>query len=96
MSSGFPDDRKYPDSSLRELVRVALPLMLSSGTQSLMNATDRIMLAGCSEDALAAVTPASMLYWSVVCIPMGVVLYANTFISQYEGAGRLDRMLSAF
>ena len=89
-------DSPSPGASLRELVHVALPLMLSSGTQSLMNAADRIMLAGCSEAALAAVTPASMLYWSVVCVPMGVVLYANTFISQYEGAGRTDRMLSAF
>ncbi|MFM7837418.1 MAG: MATE family efflux transporter, partial [Planctomycetaceae bacterium] len=96
MSSGITEEPKHPDSSLRELVTVALPLMLSSGTQSLMNATDRVMLAGCSEDALAAVTPASMLYWSVVCVPMGVVLYANTFISQYDGAGRQDRMLSAF
>ena len=83
-------------SNLRELVRVALPLMLSAGTQSLMNAADRIILAGCSEDALAAVTPASMLHWTVVCIPMGTILYANTFISQFEGAGQKDRMLSSF
>ncbi len=83
-------------SNFRELLRVALPLMLSAGTQSLMNAADRVILAGCSEDALAAVTPASMLHWTVVCVPMGTVLYANTFISQFEGAGQKDRMLSSF
>lgn len=83
-------------SNLRELTRVALPLMLSAGTQSLMNAADRIILAGCSEDALAAVTPASMLHWTIVCVPMGTVLYANTFIAQFEGAGQKDRMLSSF
>ncbi|MDA1230554.1 MAG: MATE family efflux transporter [Planctomycetota bacterium] len=83
-------------SNLRELTRVALPLMLSAGTQSLMNAADRIILAGCSEDALAAVTPASMLHWTIVCVPMGTVLYANTFIAQFEGAGQTDRMLSSF
>ncbi|MFN5587009.1 MAG: MATE family efflux transporter [Planctomyces sp.] len=96
MSSASTEADQLPSGTLRELVRVALPLMLSSGTQSLMNATDRAMLAGCSEDALAAVTPASMLYWTVVCVPMGVVLYANTFISQYEGAGKPERMLAAF
>ena len=83
-------------SNLKELTRVALPLMLSAGTQSLMNAADRIILAGCSEDALAAVTPASMLHWTIVCVPMGTVLYANTFISQFDGAGQKDRMLSSF
>jgi len=83
-------------SNFKELVRVALPLMLSAGTQSLMNAADRVILAGTSEDALAAVTPASMLHWTIVCVPMGTVLYANTFISQFEGAGQKDRMLSSF
>jgi MATE family multidrug resistance protein len=82
--------------SMQELFRVAVPLMISSGSQSLMNAVDRMMLAGCSEHALAAVTPASMLHWTVVCIPLGTVLYANTFISQFSGAGRPDRMLASF
>ena len=89
----IPNDRF---SNLKELTRVALPLMLSAGTQSLMNAADRVILAGCSEDALAAVTPASMLHWTIVCVPMGTVLYANTFISQFDGAGQKDRMLSSF
>ena len=96
------DDKSYPDisndrfSNLKELTRVALPLMLSAGSQSLMNAADRVILAGCSEDALAAVTPASMLHWTIVCVPMGTVLYANTFISQFEGARQKDRMMSSF
>ncbi len=80
---------------MSELFRVAAPLMLSAGSQSLMNAADRIVLAGCSEAALAAVTPASMLHWTVVCVPMGTILYANTFISQYDGAGRQDRMMAS-
>ncbi len=81
--------------SMSELFRVAVPLMISAGSQSLMNAADRIVLAGCSEAALAAVTPASMLHWTVVCIPMGTILYANTFISQYDGAGQKERMMAS-
>lgn len=80
---------------MAELFKVAVPLMISAGSQSLMNAADRIVLAGCSQEALAAVTPASMLHWTIVCIPLGTVLYANTFISQYEGAGRKDRMMTS-
>ena len=80
---------------MRELLRVAFPLVISSGSLSLMSATDRIVLTGYSADGLAAVTPASMLHWTVACIPLGTILYANTFISQYEGAGQRDRMLAA-
>lgn len=75
---------------------MAAPLMISSGSQALMNSVDRMMLAGCSEQALAAVTPASLLHWTVVCIPLGTVLYANTFIAQFAGARQPDRMLASF
>jgi MATE family multidrug resistance protein len=81
--------------SLVELCRVAAPLMLSAGSHSLMNAADRIILAGSSEAALAAVTPAAMLHWSVVCVPLGTILYANTFISQYDGAENKVRMMAS-
>ncbi|MEY3172339.1 MAG: Multidrug-efflux transporter [Planctomycetota bacterium] len=82
--------------SMQELFRVAVPLMISSGSQALMNSVDRMMLAGCSEQALAAVTPASLLHWTVVCIPLGTVLYANTFIAQFAGARQPDRLLASF
>lgn len=81
--------------SMSELFRVAAPLMISAGSQAMMSAADRMVLAGCSEAALAAVTPASMLNWTVICVPMGTVLYANTFISQYDGANRPDRMMAS-
>jgi MATE family multidrug resistance protein len=81
--------------SMGELFRVAVPLILSAGSQSLMNAADRIILAGCSQEALAAVTPASMVHWSVVCVPLGTILYANTFISQYDGAEKKERMMAS-
>lgn len=96
MVSGEPQSESAPDAgSMSELFRVAVPLMLSAGSQSLMNAADRIVLAGCSEAALAAVTPASMLHWTVVCVPMGTILYANTFISQYDGAEKKERMMAS-
>lgn len=81
--------------SFRELLQVAVPLMLSAGTLSVMNVADRAMLTGWSRDSLAAVTPAGMMHWTVVCIPVGMILYANTFIAQYDGAGQPRKMLSS-
>ena len=82
---------------IRELFFVSLPLIISAGSHSLMNIADRVMLAGFAPtdkaaggalDVIAAVTPSAMLHWTVVCIPLGTILYANTFISQYDGAGK--------
>ena len=85
----------HTPGSMRELLHAAIPLMVCSGSQAMMNAADRAVLAGWSAEALAAVSPASMLYWTCVCIPLGVVLYANTLIAQYEGANRPDGMMAA-
>ncbi len=81
--------------SFQELLRVAVPLMLSAGTLSIMNVADRAMLTGWSPDALAAVMPAGMMFWTVVCIPIGMILYANTFIAQFDGAGQPNAMMQA-
>lgn len=91
--------------SLKELLAVSLPLMISSGSHSLMTLVDRVMLAryepGADDpattlDIIAAVTPASMLHWTILCVPLGTVLYANTFIAQYDGARDDRRMMVSF
>ena len=102
-----PEDQSSSAStspgSFRELFVVSLPLIISAGTHSLMNVSDRVMLAGytpaksdpgSSLDVIAAVTPAGMLHWTVACIPLGTILYANTFIAQFDGA-RKPRELTA-
>ena len=50
------------------------------------------MLTGWSRHSLAAVTPAGMMHWTIVCIPVGMILYANTFIAQFDGAGQPQKM----
>lgn len=91
--------------SMSELLRVSLPLMVSAGSHSLMTLVDRVMLAryepaaddpATTLDIIAAVTPASMLHWTILCIPLGMVLYANTFIAQYDGANDSRRMMTSF
>lgn len=96
---------KSSQGSMKELLRVSLPLMVSAGSHSLMTLIDRVMLAryepgegqsATTLDIIAAVTPASMLHWTLLCIPLGTVLYANTFIAQYDGAKDSRRMMTSF
>jgi len=78
--------------SLRELIYVALPLMVSAGSLALMNVVDRAFLIALDLDAFAAAMPVSMLNWTVMSIPMGITSYTNAFLSQYEGAKQKDRV----
>ena len=78
--------------SFAELLVVAIPMAMSSSTQSLMHVVDRIFLTWDSKESVAAALPAGILFWSCLSLPMGIVSYLNAFVAQYEGAKRPDRV----
>lgn len=78
------------------LIRLALPLMLSSAFVSLTLFTDRTLLYWQSEAAASAAMGAGTLYWSLICLPMGLLGYTSSFVSQYRGAERVDRIGVAY
>jgi MATE family multidrug resistance protein len=78
----------------RELLIIAVPMILSSGTQSLMHVVDRVYLTWYSEAAVAAALPAGILFWSCLSLPFGIVSYANAFVAQYDGARQPERAAS--
>jgi len=84
-----------PPGSLRELLHLAFPLVISAGSLSLMNVIDRIFIARLSVDALAASMPTTMLNWTIISLPFGIAGYTNAFVSQYEGGGRKERVAAA-
>ncbi len=74
---------------------MALPLIVSSGSLSLMHVVDRMMLTWLDVNALAAAMPAGMFHWTALGFPMGVAVYTNTFIAQYHGSGRKERVAAS-
>lgn len=88
------DDPEHA-GSLNELLRIAVPLMISSGSVSLMHLANAVFLTWDSSTSLAAVVPAGVLQWTLISTVFGTVQYANTFVAQYEGAGRRDRATAA-
>ena len=76
----------------REVLAVAVPLVLSTATWSVQHFVDRMFLTWYSPEAIAAAMPAGMLYFSIVSIFMGTAGYATTFVAQYYGAGRYHRI----
>ncbi len=86
------DDRtaRWPAGSYRELLAVALPMVLSASTQSMMHVVDRVYLTWYSKESVAAALPAGILFWSCLSLPFGVISYLNAFVAQYEGAKKPD------
>jgi MATE family multidrug resistance protein len=70
----------------RHTLALALPLILSTGSWSIQQFIDRMFLSWHSEEALAAAMPAGILNFSLICLFIGTVSYAGTFVSQYVGA----------
>ena len=88
------DDPEHA-GSLSELLRIAVPLIISSGSVSVMHLANAVFLTWDSSTSLAAVVPAGVLQWTLISAVFGTVQYANTFVAQYEGAGRMDRAAAA-
>jgi MATE family multidrug resistance protein len=76
----------------REVVIMALPMMISTFTYSLMQFCDRVFLTWFSETSVAAAMPASVMSWTFLAFPLGVAMYTNVFVAQYFGARQPDRI----
>jgi MATE family multidrug resistance protein len=79
----------------REVLAVALPLIVQTCFWSLMWFIDRLYLSWYSNEATAAALPGGMYHWTMICLPAGIASYANTFVAQYTGAGRKHRVGNA-
>jgi MATE family multidrug resistance protein len=80
------------EAGYREVLVVAIPLILSTATWSVQHFVDRMFLAWYSPETIAAALPAGMLHFSMVSIFMGTAGYVSTFVAQYYGAGRHHRI----
>ena len=76
----------------RELLRLAIPLILSSSFMTLQITIDRALLSQSSSGAVAAAMPAAVLYWTFLTLLQNTASYATTFVAQYTGAGRPHRV----
>jgi MATE family multidrug resistance protein len=75
-----------------ELLHLAFPLILSNSFLTLQIIIDRALLSQASSDAVAAAVPAALLYWTPFALLQNIAGYATTFVSQYTGAKRPERV----
>jgi MATE family multidrug resistance protein len=74
------------------VLSVSAPLVVSALSWTVMTFVDRVLLKGVSGEAMAAAFSASTVWFAVVCLPLGIAMYSNTFVSQYHGSGQPGRI----
>ncbi len=93
--SSFPDRlrRRWDDKNgYRVVLKMAVPLVLSTGAWAIQQFIDRIFLSWYSREAVAAALPAGITNFTLFCLFIGTASYVNTFVAQYYGAGRHERV----
>ncbi len=75
----------------RELMRIAWPLIISTGSFSLLNFCDRMFLGWYSPEAFRAAVPAGILCFTMLCGFLALAAYSNTFVAQYFGAREYEK-----
>lgn len=73
--------------SLRTLLVLAWPIVISRSTQVVMGLGDSVMVSEFGPDGLAATTTGAFNTYAVLMLPMGIAFIVSTFASQYFGAG---------
>jgi MATE family multidrug resistance protein len=78
-----------------EVFKIALPLIISTSAYTIQMFIDRVFLMWYSSDAMAAAMFSGMADFTIYSLFLGTALYVNTFVAQYDGAGRVHRVGAA-
>ena len=76
----------------REVLKIGYPLILGQMSFTLQVFVDRLFLTWYSPDAVAGAVTALFAVWTFVGLCIGTGEYATTFVAQYYGARRHDRI----
>ena len=77
--------------TLFELVRIALPMVVSQGTFAVMIFTDRYFMSQIDSVHMAAALGGGVAAFFSFCFFTGLLSYANALTAQYLGAGELGK-----
>jgi len=81
-------NRYHSQAGYRELLKIAIPLILSTSAWSIQHFVDRMFLTWYSPESIAAAMPAGIFNFTIMTLFIGTAGYINTFVAQYFGAGQ--------
>ncbi|MDO8908157.1 MAG: MATE family efflux transporter [Pseudohongiella sp.] len=78
-------------ATLRTLMAVALPMVVSQGAFAVMIFTDRYFMSQIDPTHMAASLGGGVAFFFSLCFFLGVISYANALVAQYRGAGHAGK-----
>lgn len=76
----------YEQGGYRHVLKLVIPMVLSNAAFTVMEFTDRVLLARYSSEAIQASLPAGVLSFTLISFFAAIAGYSSTFVSQYYGA----------
>lgn len=73
---------------IAEVLRISIPLMISTGCLSVVLFVDRTLLLKLDGTSMSAAMAAGNLFWTLLCLPLGIASMTGAFVAQYVGAGK--------
>lgn len=92
MKNPLKINAKDEPGSIKLLLKIALPLIITTSSQSIMQFVDRMFLAWYSADTLAACLPAGLISFAIISFFMGTCGYTSVFVATYYGQKRYARL----
>src|SRR4051794_10683630 len=77
---------------MREVLALAWPLIISNSFSTIQITIDRLFLSKLSPDAVSGATSAAMIFWTPFVLFQCTAMYVATFVAQYTGARRPNRV----
>jgi len=74
------------EAGYKQVILLAIPLILSTTSLAIQQFVDRMFLAWYSAEAIAATMPAGILNFTIINLFIGTAGYVGTFVAQYWGA----------
>lgn len=78
-------------ATLRELLRLSLPMVVSQGAFAVMVFTDRIFMSYIDAAHIAAALGGGVAAFFCMSLFMGVITYGNALVAQYYGTGDMAK-----
>lgn len=92
-------DRQYDESSwwsrragARDVLQIALPMVVTTLSWTLMNFIDSAILMQVSPTAMTAAYSAGIIWFAAISLLYGLCSYGSTFVAQYYGDDQPERI----
>lgn len=82
-------DLPRPTPSLKALLLLAWPIVISRSSQVVVGVSDAVMVSHLGEGAVAATTTGGLNTFAILIFPMGICFIVSSFASQLFGKGDL-------